>query len=79
MRRAGLHGVLTCGLRALAACSPQPRAPSYFKAHPTEISKILAGCAAGGHRGAECVNAPDAAAQIRSDQRIKDYKQSFAP
>ena len=79
MRWAGLQGGLTCGLLALADCSPQPWAASYFKAHPTEISKTLAGCAAGTHRGAECKNAKDAAAQIRSDQRLKDYKQSVAP
>ena len=45
-------------LAALAACSPQPRAVSYFKAHPEEVGKVIIDCAAGALRGAECVNAP---------------------
>ena len=62
---------------ALAACSPQPRAVSYFKAHPEEAGKVIVDCAAGAHRGTECVNARAAADQIRSDARLTLYKQSF--
>lgn len=63
---------------ALAACSPQqPRAVSYFKAHPEEAGKVVADCAAGTHRGTECENAQAAESQIRSDARMAEYKKSF--
>lgn len=63
---------------ALAACSPeQPRAISYFKAHPEEIGKVVADCTAGTHRGVECENAQAAEAQIRTDARMAEYKKSF--
>lgn len=62
----------------LAACSPeQPRAVSYFKAHPDEAGKVAADCQAGTHRGAECDNAREAEAQLRSDARMALYKKSF--
>jgi hypothetical protein len=62
---------------AIAACSPQPRAASYFKAHPDEAAKVVAECAAGTHRGAECDNAQAAKAQIDSDARMAEYKKHF--
>lgn len=62
---------------ALAACSPQPRAVSYFKAHPDDAAKVEADCATGAHRGAECDNAREAQAQIRSDDRMAAYKKAF--
>jgi hypothetical protein len=62
---------------ALAACSPQPRAASYFQAHPEEAGKVLVDCTAGAHRGAECANAQAAADQIRADARLTLYKKSF--
>jgi hypothetical protein len=62
----------------LAACSPdQPRAVSYFKDHPDEAGKVVADCSTGAHRGAECINATEAQAQIRSDARMSEYKKSF--
>jgi hypothetical protein len=73
MRRAAV--LLT--LCALAACSPAPRAASYFKAHPEETGKLLVDCTAGTHRGAECDNAKAAEAQIESDKRLNLYKHSF--
>jgi hypothetical protein len=76
VRRAAILA-LTAALATLAACSPQPRAISYFKAHPEEAGKVIVDCAAGAHRGAECVNAQAAADQVRSDARLTLYKTSF--
>lgn len=64
-------------LAVLAGCSPGPRAASYFKAHRDEASQVLADCASGNHRGAECENAKTAEAQIESDKRLNLYKKSF--
>jgi hypothetical protein len=61
----------------LAACSPGPRSTSYFDAHPAEIDTILAACAAGAHRGAECNNAGLAKAHRDADARMALYKKSF--
>jgi hypothetical protein len=69
--------LVIAGAAALAACSPEPRATSYFKAHPEEAGKVLVDCASGAHRGAECENAREAAAQLRSDARMAEYKKSF--
>ena len=79
MRRAAILALTAASgaLAALAACSPQPRAVSYFKANPEEAGKVIVDCAAGAHRGAECVNARAAADQIRSDARLTLYKKSF--
>jgi hypothetical protein len=74
MRRAAI----LLALVALASCSPAgPRAASYFKAHSDEISKVLADCAAGANRSAECDNARTAKAQIDSDKRLSLYKKGF--
>jgi hypothetical protein len=73
MNRAAIFALLLC----LAACSPPPRAVSYFKAHPEEADKVLVDCVAGAQRGAECVNAQAAADQLRSEARLNLYKQSF--
>jgi len=64
-------------LAALAACSPAPRSASYFEAHPEEAAKVVVDCAAGVHRGEECVNAKSAAAAIRRDARMDAYKKNF--
>ena len=74
MRRSGL---LLAALAALSACSPPPRAVSFFHAHPEETGKVLVDCAAGTHRGVECDNAKAAEALIKSDARLKLYKKSF--
>lgn len=73
MRRAAILTMLL----ALAACNPPPRASSYFKAHPDEAGHVVADCATGTHRGAECDNAKTAEDQIRSDARLNLYKKSF--
>lgn len=70
--------VLIASAAALAACSPQPRAASYFKAHPDEIPKVLADCTAGTHRGPECENAQAAKAQVDAEARMALYKKSFS-
>jgi hypothetical protein len=64
-------------LVALSACSPAPRSASYFEAHPEETAKVVVDCAAGAHRGEECVNAKAGAAAIRRDTRMDRYKQNF--
>jgi hypothetical protein len=73
MRRAAILALLV----AVAACGPQPRAASYFKAHPEEAGKVLVDCVAGTHRGTECDNAKAAEAEIRSDARLSLYNKSF--
>ncbi len=74
MRRALLIGF---GILPLAACNPPAKAVSYFKANPEEASRVVADCAAGSHRGAECDNAKAAQDQIASDKRLTLYKQAF--
>ncbi len=69
--------VILTALVVLAGCSPSPRAASYFKAHPDEAGQVVADCATGTHRGAECENARTAEAQIESDKRLNLYKKSF--
>ncbi len=76
MRRALLLGF---AFVPLAACNPPARAVSYFKANPDEAGKVLANCAAGTHRGAECDNAKAAQDQIASDKRLNLYRQAFQP
>jgi hypothetical protein len=68
---------ILAALAALIGCSPAPRAASYFRAHPNEAGRVVAGCAAGAHRGAECDNAKAAQAQTQSDTRLSLYKHSF--
>lgn len=74
---AGL-GLAGLGLAGLAACSPQPRAASYFEVHPDETAKVVVACARGDHRGQECVNAQAAAAAIRRDARMDAYRKGFS-
>ena len=73
MTRAAILALLV----ALAACSPQRRAVSYFKAHPEEAGKVMVDCVAGTHRGAECADARAASDQIRSEARMSLYQRSF--
>ena len=61
----------------LTACSPQPRAVSYFRAHLDEAERVTAACRTGAHRGAECANADVAIAQDRGAARIAEYRKSF--
>jgi hypothetical protein len=68
-------GILILG--TLAACSPQPRSSSYFEAHPEEAALVVADCAAGKHRGDECVNAKAGDAEVRRKARMDAYKKNF--
>ena len=70
-------GFLLALAAALSACSPPPRAVSYFHAHPEETGKVLVDCAAGTHRGVECDNAKAAEALVKSDARLNLYRKSF--
>jgi hypothetical protein len=74
MIRRGL-GLLLLG--ALAACSPKPRSTSYFEGHPEEAAQVVVDCAAGKHRGEECLNAKAGAAEIRRKARMDTYKKNF--
>ncbi len=64
-------------LAVLSACSPQPRAASYFRAHLDEAASVTADCARGAHRGPECANADQALAQDRAAARMAQYKKGF--
>ena len=64
-------------LAVLGACSPQPRAASYFRSHLDEAAQVTADCARGAHRGPECANADQAIAQDRAAARMAHYKKSF--
>lgn len=61
----------------LTACSPEPRAASYFQAHPDEAAEVVEACQAGSHRGSECEHAEAALAAIRRDARMRAYKKAF--
>ena len=61
----------------LSACSPPPRDTSYFAGHPEETAKVVADCAAGAHRGQECVNAQAAEASTRRKARMDTYRKAF--
>jgi hypothetical protein len=69
---------LALALLGLAACSREPRAVSYFQAHPEETAKVVVACARGDHRGQECANAQAAAAAIRRDARMNAYRRGFS-
>jgi hypothetical protein len=49
--------LLLAGLLGLSACNSEPRSVSYFDTHAPEREAILAECAKGSTRGAECDNA----------------------
>jgi hypothetical protein len=61
----------------LCACQPQPRAPTYFEAHPREAAAMLRSCASGARRGVECVNAKAAMAAIGRKRRMESYRRGF--
>jgi hypothetical protein len=64
-------------LAGLAACTPQPRSQSYFEGHRAEAARVLADCARGDRRGADCVNAQAAEVSARREARMKRYRQGF--
>jgi hypothetical protein len=61
----------------VGACQPQPRSVSFFEAHPEERSQILADCAHGNRRGAECDNARVADGAIRAKAREALFRKGF--
>jgi hypothetical protein len=69
--------VLALALAGLAACSPQPRSPSYFQTHLGEAEKVVADCRSGGHRGQECVNAQAGVAAAKRDARMDAFRKGF--
>jgi hypothetical protein len=72
-----MRAVALLALAVLGACSPQPRAVSYFRAHLSEAAQVTADCRNGAWRGAECANADEAIAQARAAARMAHYKQGF--
>lgn len=69
--------VLLLIVLATAACTPPARDGTFFEAHPEVTAEVVAGCAAGTHRGAECVNARAAASSLRRQKRMEAYKKNF--
>jgi hypothetical protein len=64
-------------LGGLAACSPQPRSPSYFEAHPADAAQVIADCKTGAARGAECTNALTGATAAANKARLETYRKGF--
>lgn len=62
---------------ALAACTVEPRAPSYFAAHPDIAARVVEACRSGAQRGAECQNAEAALVSLKRDARMAGYKKAF--
>ena len=61
----------------LHACEPPPRSASWFEAHPQDGAQVLAACAAGSMRGAECENAQSGWSANERDARMKLYRRVF--
>lgn len=72
MRRLCLTLVLIVG-----GCQAQPRSASYFEAHPEETASVLAECARGARRGAECDNARAAEGAIEAKARQDLFRKGF--
>ncbi|MFC5342881.1 EexN family lipoprotein (plasmid) [Brevundimonas staleyi] len=72
------HALLTAPLVAaagLGACQPaEPRSAGYFIEHREEAARVLADCATGAHRGAECVAAQAARVETDREARIQSYR-----
>ncbi len=64
-------------LAVLSACSPQPRAVSYFRAHLGEAAEVSADCERGAPRGPECAEADQAIVQYEASARMAQYRKSF--
>lgn len=59
----------------LTACQPsEPRSASYFVEHRDEAARVVADCASGAHRGAECVNAQAAKVETDREARTESYR-----
>ncbi|MFN3585797.1 EexN family lipoprotein [Phenylobacterium sp.] len=61
----------------LTGCQAEPRAASYFEAHPEQAQRIVAACRTGDHRGQECANAEAGLAAARANKRLELFKKSF--
>lgn len=61
----------------LAGCQPEPRAASYFEAHPEEAANIVEECRSGAHRGRECEAAQTGLAAVQANRRLEQFKKSF--
>ncbi|MCC7266872.1 MAG: EexN family lipoprotein [Caulobacteraceae bacterium] len=64
-------------LAGLAACSPEPRSASFFKANPEEAAKVAEACRVGAHRGQECANAEAGVASAERAKRMEAYRRGF--
>lgn len=60
-----------------SACQAEPRAVSYFQAHPDEARRVVDACRRGAHRGDECDHAKAGLAAIQADKRMEFFKKSF--
>lgn len=61
----------------LAGCQAEPRAASYFEAHPEEARKVVEACRSGARRGAECETAQAGLATVQANRRLELFKKSF--
>ena len=68
---------LVCLSVIVTACSAEPRASSYFVAHPEEAAKVADACRTGLHRGPECQNAEAGILMLKRDARTAGYKKAF--
>jgi hypothetical protein len=64
-------------LAFLGACSSQPRAVSYFRAHLGEAANVSADCVRGVRRGPECADADQAIALYEAAARMAWYRKGF--
>jgi len=61
----------------LCGCQPEPRAASYFEAHPAEAARIVEACRTGAHGGRECEAAQAGLAALQANRRLELFKKSF--
>lgn len=69
--------IILSTIAGLAACEQAPRAVAYFERHPEEAAEVIAGCAAGTHRGEECVTAQAAQIKAQRAATMDAYRQGF--
>ena len=71
MRSLAYFTAVSC---SLAGCgSPEPRGVQYFSAHLEEAEQVVADCAVGTVRGAECFNAEVAVSKAKARERAKKF------
>jgi hypothetical protein len=64
-------------LALVAGCQAEPRAASYFEAHPEAARQVVDACQAGRHRGRECETAQAGLAAQQANRRLQLFKKSF--